>query len=96
MTVPIAGTLIVGNLVKELILYSTLGCHLCELAKEQIEPLLDSLSLTIVEIDIANDDDLLERYGVRIPVIKTRDSINDLGWPFDTHQVHAFLSNIQS
>ncbi len=79
--------------MKNLILYSTVGCHLCDLAKEQIEPLLVEFSLHLVEIDIADDDILLERYGVRIPVIKLSDSVEELGWPFDAAQAYAFFSN---
>jgi hypothetical protein len=77
--------------MQQLILYSTLGCHLCELAKEQIEPLLVPLALRLVEIDIADDDILLEKYGVRIPVIQLANSDKELGWPFDTQQAYDFL-----
>jgi hypothetical protein len=34
---------------------------------------------------------LLERYGVRIPVVRD-DQGRELGWPFDTAQLTAFLS----
>ena len=47
--------------MKELIMYSTLGCHLCELAKTQIEPLLAPFALKLKEVDIADDDILLEK-----------------------------------
>ena len=79
--------------MKSLILYSTLGCHLCELAKQQIEPLLLEFSLTLVEVDIADKgkEDLLEKYGVHIPVIKIADKKDELGWPFTRQEVHAFL-----
>ena len=83
--------------MQSLILYHTLGCHLCDLAKEQIEPLLDVCDLRLVEIDIADDDTLLQRYGVRIPVIRlaTEEENNeigaDLGWPFDTEAVYRWL-----
>ncbi len=77
----------------QLFLYSTVGCHLCELAKEQLEPLLEPLNLKLVEVDIAEqgNDELLEAYGVRIPVIKLEGQINDLGWPFDTQMAYTFL-----
>jgi hypothetical protein len=87
--------------MKSLILYHTLGCHLCDLAKEQIEPLLDVCDLRLVEIDIADDETLLQRYGVRIPVIrlaieadndeKGAEKGADLGWPFDTQAVYRWL-----
>lgn len=76
---------------KELVIYSTLGCHLCELAKDQLEPLFQHFALRLVEIDIADDDVLLEKYGVRIPVIKLQYSEKELGWPFDTQQAYDYL-----
>jgi hypothetical protein len=83
--------------MNRLILYHTLGCHLCELAKEEVEPLLSVCKLQLVEIDIADDDILLQRYGVRIPVIRLYVDVNsnkegdDLGWPFDTEGVYQWL-----
>jgi hypothetical protein len=77
--------------VKELIIYSTLGCHLCELAKTQIEPLLEPFALKLKEIDIADDEKLLEKYGVRIPVIRLEGNIKEMSWPFDTQGVYAWL-----
>ena len=77
--------------MRELVLYNTLGCNLCELAKEQIEPLLSDYQLLLKEVDIADDAALLERYGIRIPVIRLNATINELDWPFDTLEVQRFL-----
>jgi hypothetical protein len=92
--------------MKKIILYHTLGCHLCDVAKEQLEPLLIPYGFHLVEIDIAeqvNSDELLSRYGVRIPVIRVANSEGvfeevsnlsiDLGWPFDTALVYSWLLN---
>ncbi|MDO6527905.1 glutaredoxin family protein [Motilimonas sp. 1_MG-2023] len=68
-------------------LYSADGCHLCELAKA----ILDDLAVTYSVIDIALDDELVERFGVRIPVLMKDSSDNDLGWPFDAAAVTLFL-----
>ncbi|MDO8344406.1 MAG: glutaredoxin family protein [Cellvibrio sp.] len=75
-------------------LYSTPGCHLCEMAREIISPLLDNYSLYLEEIDIADSDELIERYGVRIPVLKSPRHIDELGWPFDSEQAANFLARI--
>jgi hypothetical protein len=77
--------------MRELYLYHTQGCHLCELAQEQIEPLLTEYQLLLKEVDIANDTELLERYGIRIPVIRLASSCDELSWPFDTRKVRHFL-----
>lgn len=57
-----------------LTLYSTSGCHLCELAYQQLTVLWlkdsqQSLAETVQVVDIAFDDALFSRYGVTIPVL---------------------------
>jgi hypothetical protein len=49
-------------------LYTTLGCHLCE----QLEALLATLCAEhyrLERVEISEDQKLLARYGVRIPVL---------------------------
>ena len=70
-----------------LTLYTTPGCHLCEHA----EVILDALAIPFRPVDIAEDDALIERYGVRIPVVATQ-SGRELGWPFDGPMVSDFLA----
>ncbi len=73
------------------ILYGTSACHLCEIAEgmlrcEQENGYLDEID----KVDISGDDDLFERYGVRIPVVRRPDG-RELGWPFDGEALRAFL-----
>ncbi|MFI2810097.1 MULTISPECIES: glutaredoxin family protein [Microbulbifer] len=72
-----------GDKPAELLLYTTLGCSLCEKAKAEIWPVLDSFGLRLREVDIAADDDLEQRFGTRIPVVGLGDPEDVLGWPFD-------------
>jgi len=64
-------------------LYTTSACHLCELA----EAMLDEINLTVQMIEIANDDDLVTRYGTTIPVLKRLDTQAELNWPFSTSDI---------
>lgn len=80
--------------MKPVYLYSTPGCHLCEMAREIVSPLLNNYSLRLEEVDIAESEELVERYGVRIPVLKSPQHIDELGWPFDSMQVDNFLARI--
>jgi len=73
----------------ELILYSTLGCHLCEQAQQLC---VQVLGQPVPEVDIADDEGLMERYGVRIPVLQRNDSGAELGWPFDADAIMRFLA----
>ena len=70
-------------------LYSTEGCHLCEMAFALCQQLgVDHL---IRIIDIATNDELFSRYGVTIPVLSIDDK--ELEWPFDVQQLQLWLNN---
>jgi len=69
-------------------LYGTEFCHLCESAKA----VLDQIGMTTVSVDIAEDDELLGKYGTRIPVLLREDNQAELDWPFDAASVMRFLS----
>lgn len=73
-----------------IILYSTLGCHLCDEAVGVIHPLLKA-DETCTIIDIAEEDALMEAYGVRIPVVRHEGSGNEIGWPFTAEEFVEWL-----
>lgn len=76
---------------KQLILYSTSHCHLCELAHVLVTELLGNIHLEIVEI--ANDEALLTKYGTLIPVLQRQDNKIELIWPFSTADILEFLNS---
>ena len=71
--------------------YTTLGCHLCEDAELLLSAMEIKGIIKVQSIDIIDDDDLMERYRIRIPVIKKQDSAEELGWPFDSNSLSQFL-----
>jgi glutaredoxin len=71
----------------KLVLYGTTCCHLCE----EAEAVLHAVGVEAEHIDIADDDVLLEKYGVRIPVVKRDDTGAELGWPFNDITLKQFL-----
>ena len=73
--------------------FTTLGCHLCEQAEHIIAELQQNTrsDLFVESIDIADDDELVERYGIRIPVVKRLDIESDLGWPFGKAELEQYL-----
>ncbi|WP_049721955.1 glutaredoxin family protein [Gilvimarinus polysaccharolyticus] len=73
---------------QSIILLTTAGCHLCENAQELLAVHADFLQLST--IDIATDDALIERYGVRIPVLRSSTG-SELDWPFDAERLNAWL-----
>lgn len=75
----------------EVKLYTTSGCHLCE----QALVLLEQAGLSVELVEIADDDGLFERYGLRIPVVgrcRRNSSVDELNWPFDADQLAAWLA----
>lgn len=79
--------------MKNLILYGTAGCHLCEEAEALLRHMAASLrpGEAWSSVDIAAEEALMERYGVRIPVLYRRDLGTELGWPFGVEELAAFL-----
>lgn len=70
------------------ILYSSDGCHLCEQAYALCLPLLADIKV----VDIVDDENLVEEYGVHIPVLKRIDNSQQLFWPFSVEQIKAFIN----
>jgi hypothetical protein len=72
-----------------LILYQRDDCHLCDLA-------LDVLAAARVpEFDsvfIDGDDDLEQRYGIRVPVLRDERRDVELNWPFDAGTLQEWLT----
>ena len=75
-----------------LILYSTLGCHLCEQVEEMLCHLQASFPHRLVKLDIADDDELLAAYATEIPVLLRVDIDMEMAWPFTIDQLAQFLS----
>ncbi len=69
-------------------LYSTSGCHLCEMALALFKELkiLDKIDV----IDIAFNDALFSRYGVMIPVAHIDGE--ELFWPFNLQELKEWLN----
>lgn len=82
--------------MSKLTLYTTDGCHLCEHAETIIEQALArEPDLTWQKVDIADQDALMERYGIRIPVIQLEAADYDLGWPFSVDDVVHYLLQLK-
>ena len=76
-------------MVPALTLYSTEGCHLCENA-QAILARVPNAGYAVV--DIAYDDELMERYGIRIPVLHCLASNREIAWPFDDESLSSWLA----
>lgn len=70
-------------------LYGSKYCHLCD----EAEAVLREIGVAFEYVDIADDDSLVEVYGLRIPVLRRTDTGAEVGWPFDADIVSRFLNN---
>lgn len=77
----------------DLTLFGTLACHLCDEAKHILAPLLGN-GLRLAEQDITEDATLMQRYALRIPVLRREDTGAELDFPFDLPQVMDWLGDV--
>jgi glutaredoxin len=71
----------------QLVLYTTSHCHLCEQALELLIKLKERYPIHWLSKEISEDDDLIEKYGIRIPVIQRVDNQSELNWPFSAEDI---------
>ena len=74
-----------------LTLYSGTHSPLCDQAKALLYPVLQEKGWRLHEVNINEDEVLIVKYGIRIPVIVTPDG-REKGWPFTTGQVRRLIS----
>ncbi|WP_067219597.1 glutaredoxin family protein [Marinomonas gallaica] len=74
--------------MSNIVLYGTLGCHLCEEAEIWLRHFFGDVGLT--HIDIADDEQLVNQYGLRIPVLSN--GVIEADWPFNEAKVDKVLS----
>lgn len=75
----------------ELVFYTTSQCHLCELAEALLVSTPMHNPIPVDAVDIAQSEDLVARYGTRIPVLRRNDTGVELDWPFNRDQLLTFL-----
>ena len=63
------------------------GCSLCGRAREMVEQVAPQV--TIREVDVAADEELIQTWGERIPVLRAGE--RTLAWPFSLLDVQAFV-----
>ena len=82
--------------MKKLILFGTLGCHLCEEAEVIVASLMDGFAddLQIEITDIAEQEQWQEKYAIRIPILYHPETGSELGWPFDQLKLQEFIKEL--
>jgi len=80
--------------MKELVLFSSKACCLCDEAMSLIERSALKQSLSIKKVDIYTDKQLLIRYRTTIPVVRDVQSESEIGWPFDIDSFDSWLRSL--
>jgi hypothetical protein len=76
-----------------LTLYERDGCHLCEEVRVMLDELIGFDGYTRVDIDA--DDELVVRYGFRVPVIAL-DGVDRLEAPITGPELRALVASARS
>ncbi len=76
-----------------LTLYGTSACHLCEAALAELAP-LQAGGVHVREQDITEADELMQRYQLRIPVLRREDTGAELDYPFDLNRLLDWLQDV--
>ena len=65
---------------------------MCEEAHEQLLSLArGGMDLSIELAEISDSEELIDRYGTAIPVIRANEK--EIGWPFSADELGTFLEN---
>ena len=57
----------------EFTVYSRIGCHLCEDLLQQLLQLQQAHNFKINEVDVDSSPQLIEQYGLQVPVVACDD-----------------------
>ena len=76
-----------------LTLFGTTACHLCEECLHLTRP-LEGNGVHVQQVDITEDPALMQRYELRIPVLRRDDTGAELDWPFGLGELHDWLADV--
>ncbi|MCB1686479.1 MAG: glutaredoxin family protein [Pseudomonadales bacterium] len=81
--------------MKDLVLYSTDHCTLCDAALDLLLSMPELGGCSVRVVDVAVDDALLQRYGERIPVLAAVKERVEFTGPFERGRLSAWLGDLQ-
>jgi hypothetical protein len=73
----------------DLILYQRDYCHLCDQA---LAVLAEARAPEFDSVWVDDSEELEQRYGTRVPVLRDARDGRELDWPFDAPAVRGFLA----
>jgi len=84
----------IGSFVAHITLYTTSACSACEAAFDLLASMPDLRGWSLTTVEIAADDDLLKRFGNRVPVLTVDggEGAREIDWPFAINDVRQLLT----
>lgn len=79
--------------MRELVLYSRDGCHLCDEMIQEIQSLLKNSQFEISIVDVESDEELERRFGALVPILFGEEQ-EICHYFLDHAAVNAYLGNI--
>ncbi len=55
--------------MRQVVLYGSPDCHLCETARAKLERVRRAIPFELREVDVRTNPELIRRYGDQIPVV---------------------------
>ena len=81
--------------MRQLVLYSSQECCLCEQALFILREAQADWDISVKKIDIFKDKSLLIKYRTSIPVVEDLESGELIYWPFDQAIFESWLKTLQ-
>ncbi len=78
--------------MKVVTVYSRSGCHLCEIAIDRINSVINDNDFTVNIVLIYNDSELEKEFGEQVPVILIDNKIHDY-WRVDLERFTAAIKS---
>ncbi len=73
--------------MQKIIFYTTFGCHLCEKVEQMFSQFFyennNQINFEVDVFDIIDDEKIMQQYRTEIPVLKNKNTNQELHWPFD-------------
>jgi hypothetical protein len=76
-----------------LVLYSTDHCALCEQALDLLLSMPEAAGATLHVVDVAGSEELVARYGARLPVLAVGEA--EFAWPFTRATLSRWLAETE-
>lgn len=83
-------------LANQITLYGTKGCHLCDKAERVVRRMAPQYALQFIYADIAEDETLMQRFALQIPVLEHNASGRQLIWPIDDDTFADFAMQLNA